>query len=196
MMRLIRISLLILMALVLSMPLGLKIVQGTFAAVLGRSVPLLEPLVAPGLVGVTAPVARPRLTLRSWFDGQFQEESTLWFGQAFALRGQFVRLDNQVNYSIFRNTYSARLPFSSKTIIVGRADELYEWGYVEDYCGLRPPVAARDLVSTVKLMATLQGRLRAHGVAFLVLVTPSKASIYPEYIPTGMCLHRSDTKRS
>ena len=55
------------------------------------------------------------------------------------------------------------------------------------------PLSLMD--SWVKEIADLQYLLTRKGVAFLLLITPSKAAIYPEYIPRNLCRARPSIKR-
>jgi alginate O-acetyltransferase complex protein AlgJ len=190
MLRWFRVSLIVLVAIFLSLPAGLKVAYRGVSAIRGYPAPLLKPLVTSDLVGVTEPAIQPRFTWRTWFDGTFQAQSSQWVAQSFALRGQFVRLDNQINYSVFGKSYMA-----NQSVIIGKANELYERVYLDEYCGIRPPIPTDDVRSTVQQMAALQARLKARGVTFVVLITPSKASIYPQYIPSAFCRSRPITMR-
>ena len=47
----------------------------------------------------------------------------------------------------------------------------------------------------VKEIAEIQDRLGQRGIAFVLLITPSKASIYPEFIPDIFCRSPKSTSR-
>ena len=59
--------------------------------------------------------------------------------------------------------------------------------YIKDYCNPRPPIPLSLMESRVREIAELQDLLARRGVTFLLLITPSKAAIYPEYIPSNLC---------
>ena len=70
-----------------------------------------------------------------------------------------------------------------QTIIIGKEKWLYELAYIQDYCRLLPPLPPEETVALVKNIKQLQQQLKIRDITFLVLITPSKASVYPQYIP-------------
>jgi hypothetical protein len=72
-------------------------------------------------------------------------------------------------------------------IIIGRHDQLYEGNYIKEYCNPHPPIPLSLMENRVKEIAELQDLLARRGVTFLLLITPSKAAIYPDYIPSNLC---------
>jgi hypothetical protein len=97
-----------------------------------------------------------------------------------------VRADNELNLRVFRQLgYSPR-----HFVVLGRDDYLYERGYVDSF-NRRDEAPIEELEARVRRLVTLQRFLEARGKMLLVLITPSKAMLYPEYIPDGLI----DTKR-
>jgi alginate O-acetyltransferase complex protein AlgJ len=142
------------------------------------------------LVGVTIDEPRPSLSLHGWFTREFQNQFSKWFNQSYGARPFFVRMGNQLNYSLFNKSSMA-----SQWIIIGHHGQLYGDEYVKDYCN-PPPAMPMSLMETrVKEIANLQYLLARKGVGFLLLITPSKAAIYPEYIPSNLCHARPSSKR-
>jgi hypothetical protein len=92
-------------------------------------------------------------------------------------------MGNQLNYSLFDKSYMHK----DYGIIIGRHDQLYEGNYIKEYCNPRPIMPLSLMESWVREIAELQYLLARKGVAFLLLITPSKAAIYPEYIPSNLC---------
>ena len=130
------------------------------------------------LAGITISEKRPQLTIDSWMSGQYQIQFTRWFSQRFGLREIFVRLNNQIFYSLFDKSY-----MYDQKIIVGKKKQLYERAYIDDYTKHIFPMTPAQMNSLVEQIAEIQNLFKKHGVAFLVLITPSKAYTYPEYIP-------------
>ena len=174
--RIIPIALIGVMAGALLMPLGLK----TLYSVLVRVQPILRRLNESQLAATTVVAPRPRLTLHHWLSGDFQKESEAWFNQNFAGREFLVRMNNQIAYSLFR-----RGNVRTSQILIGKDQHLMESGYVDEYVGIDPPTHAADLEALVREMKVVQDRLQRRGIGFLVMLTPTKPTLYPEYMPAA-----------
>ena len=132
------------------------------------------------LAGVEPPAARPGASISGWWNGSLQTEFDAWINQRIGLRGFLVRTANQFNYSLFRE-----LPKGGGTpVLMGRAGFLFEKAYVDAYNanGRRPE---SELENVSRSTRRLQDRLAADGIAFLLVIAPSKAEIYPEFLPAG-----------
>ena len=135
-----------------------------------------------GLWGMTIDEPRPSLSLRGWFTREFQDQFGKWFNQNYGARPFFVRMGNQLNYSLFNKSY-----MDKEQIIIGRSGQLFADYDIKPYCNPHPPIPLSLMESRVKEIADLQDLLARRGVTFLLLVTPSKAATYPEYIPSNLC---------
>lgn len=164
-----------------------RLLRVALAALLGLflALPLLRQTTGwPGdvkLAGVEPPVPPPRLSWRGWFDGHVAAAVEPWLQRHLGMRGTLVALANQADYSLFH-----RPPGRGGTsLVVGRDYWLYEREYVRHYTrrlGLRD--ADRDRF--VGELAALQQALAARGIAFVLLIAPSKAEIVPEHLPPGV----------
>ena len=101
--------------LILTLPLGSMVIFELFT---GRSA------VALGywrleLVGTFPDVPRPDFTIQDWLNHRFQDNASKWFSRYFGARTLFVRLGNQVNYSLFGTSY-----MNNQTIIIGKQGQL------------------------------------------------------------------------
>lgn len=172
--------------LTLMLPLGsmvvFKLLTGRSAVGLGVS--RLE------LVGIFPDAPRPDFTIQDWLNHRFQDSASKWFSRYFGARGLFVKVGNQVNYSLFGTSY-----MNNQTIIIGKQSQLYEVAYIYDYCKLVRPMPLALVEARVKEIAETQDRLGRHGIAFVLLISPSKAAIYPEYIPDIFCRSPKSTSR-
>ena len=130
--------------------------------------------------GITFSEKRPQLTIDSWISGKYQEQFTNWFSQRFGLREIFVRLNNQIYYILFDKSY-----MYNQSIIIGKQKQLYEREYIDDYTKHVVPMTPVQMNNLVEQIAEVQNLFKKHGVPFLVLITPSKAYTYPEYIPNS-----------
>ncbi len=130
------------------------------------------------LRGVEDAVPPPDLRWGAWWDGDMQTGIDTWLNRHIGLRGRWVRAANQIRYSLFRE-----LPRGSGTKVVpGRQGYLFEKGYVDAYrqAGRSPESEWRATSAAVR---RLQDRLAEDGIAFLLVIAPSKAEIYPEFLP-------------
>lgn len=130
------------------------------------------------LQGVENKVVPPNPGWAAWWNGTLQAEFDAWLNQRIGLRGLLVRTANQFNHTLFRE-----LPKRSGTqVLMGRDGMLFEKVYVDAYNanGRRPESELRNVSASTR---RLQDRLAADGIAFLLVIAPSKAEIYPENLP-------------
>ncbi|MDD5704833.1 MAG: hypothetical protein PHR35_02840 [Kiritimatiellae bacterium] len=149
---------------------------------LGLALPLLSAVCGVPrdvrLAGAERPSPGPSLTWRQWFDGGFARAVEPWLTRRLGLRGVAVRTANQINYSLF-----GRLPVSAGTpIMAGRGGWLYEMEYVRHY-KRRFGMHTEDAENFVAAVSGLQRVLAQRGIAFALLISPSKAEIYSEHLP-------------
>ena len=144
------------------------------------------------LEGTFPDVPRPDFTIQDWLSRRFQDGASTWFSRYFGAREIFVKLGNQVNYSLLDTSYMN--PISK--IIIGKERQLYELAYINDYCKLIRPMPLVRVDDRVKEIAEIQDRLSQYGIAFVLLISPSKAVIYPEYIPDIFCRSPKSSKRN
>lgn len=143
------------------------------------------------LAGAESRIPPPAWTLRAWWDGTLQSAFDTWINQRIGLRGLLVRTANQIQYTLFRE-----LPQRSGTqVLMGREGFLFEKVYVDAYNrgGDRPREDFAKISSALRLM---QSRLAQDGVAFLLVIAPSKAEIYPEYLPASADVAGRPSRRS
>ena len=84
--------------------------------------------------------------------------------------------------ALFNKSY-----MDKEQIIIGRDGQLFADYDIKQYCNPHPPIPLSLMESRVKEIADLQDLLARRGVIFLLLITPSKAATYPEYIPSNLC---------
>lgn len=72
------------------------------------------------------------------------------------------------------------------TVIIGKSGYLYENGYINEYLGyseMYREVTKERIKNQVLMLEYISERLKENGCAFVFVLTPSKASQYPEAIP-------------
>jgi alginate O-acetyltransferase complex protein AlgJ len=151
---------------------------GTLAVLLLLPLIQMQVRIVPvsALRGVQKPVCFPEITLFSIGHGEFQVLAEKWFARNFGLREFWIRLHNQILYSLLRTT-----PIES-TVDVGKNGQLFEKNYVEHYLGIKNP-HIENLTEHMSGLKRLQQMLRNRGISLIVCISPSKAAFVPEDIP-------------
>ncbi len=130
------------------------------------------------LRGVQRPTPQPELSRRSVLSGAFERAYAHVFGRHFPLLAAAVKVKGQIYWSVLHQS-------PSWFITIGRHDVLYENAYLDEYCSRNLDALAPRAESWASAMMRMQRWYAAHDKVFIYLLTPSKASIEPENIPTG-----------
>lgn len=110
-----------------------------------------------------------------WFSGYYQEEKEKYINSAFGFRNQFVKLNNQIAYNMFRKA-------KANGVIIGKETYLYEQSYINAYTGT--DFLGKDSIDhTIGRLKFISDTLNKLGKQLLVVFAAGKASFYPEYIP-------------
>lgn len=119
--------------------------------------------------------------LGSWLNGKFQDSFDAWVNEKIGFRSIWVRTENQLNFSLFHQVKT--IPGAAGTqVVVGKDDWLYERWYVRAYLN-SGWAKERDAEESARLLKQVQDLLERKHIPFLFVISPSKAEIYPEYIP-------------
>ena len=129
------------------------------------------------LSGVEQTIESPKFSIQTYVNGRYQKIFDSWFSQNYGMREYFIKTINQIYFNILIDT----LPNSN--VVVGKKGQLYENVYIADYINYYPPIDPSELEVKVKETKKLQDILEERGKVFVLMITPSKAAIYPEYIP-------------
>lgn len=127
------------------------------------------------LDGYQPPGAPPDLTWESWTDGSFQKLTDSLFNETLGFHPQLVRLHNQIQWTLFKR-------FRTQKVVVGKESFLYEKSYIEAYLG-QDYRGEEHLDQVVENLRIIQDTLTSKDIGFAVVIAPSKANYYPEYIP-------------
>lgn len=135
------------------------------------------------LVGVTAEVEKPKLTLKNYIEGSYQEDLEAYSRDNLGFREWLIRGYNQFLWSCFRKT-------NNKTIRIGKEDWLFEDVYVRDhyqslmYDYTDDPDEMREILEREALrLWKVQEILKEYDIHIFVNIPPGKDVIYPEYLP-------------
>ena len=128
-----------------------------------------------GLRGAGEPPEWPRFSLNTWSDGSFQADAENTVEQRIGFRPALIRIKNQLEYSLFCKA-------NAKGVVVGRNRYLFEADYLRAYAGGDYP---GDWFWNEKFRRAgmVRDTLQELGVDLAIVIEPSKASYYKEYIP-------------
>lgn len=136
-------------------------------------------IVGPGILhGIVNDAERPALTLDGWLSGHMQDDTEAWFDQYFGFRSYLIKSENQLNFSLFKD-----ISTQAKTkIVLGKNNYLYEKGYIDNF-NKRDTLDETKVEAEAKKIKKLQDKLEERDVKFLLVLSPTKTSVYPEFIP-------------
>ena len=131
-------------------------------------------------------VSRPHFSGGQYLSGTFQAEFEKWLNSSIRPREHYIRLYNQIQYSLFRLSKD----------IVGKHDNILGLGYIAAECGTDKncdfsiPENHEKLADYVRRLASVQQKLSSAGKHFLFFITPSKATQFYDDIPLKYRIQR------
>jgi hypothetical protein len=141
------------------------------------------------LNGAEVTTKEPVFSWISWFNGDFASAVEAWMVGDVGLRGYLVHLASQANYTLF-----GRIGINGNTKIVeGRDHWLFEQAYLTKIARQRE-FSRKKAVLIANRAARLREALARKGIAFAIVIAPSKAEILPEYLPAGVPASNRDPK--
>lgn len=170
------------------MKLSLAITNAIFGFLLAlplvqRSVRILPPA---HLYGAESVPKRPVFTWRGWMDGSYAPALERRFAARLSVRPHLVRTGNQIAFSLFGLTGGRR----GTKIVRGRDGWLYEKSYI-DYHN-REPAGGDKAALRAREARRLQALLGERNIGFIVLLVPSKVTVYPEHLRPGTLVRPAD----
>ncbi len=165
----IKIALLIVAALMVTMPLPLTFTK------LNRVIPLKGDVRLEQL---------PSLNKQDWFDGIFQTRFEKYIKENIGFRPWFVRVRNQITYSLYEKLNAAY-------VIRGKDNYFYETNYIKAYLGT-DFIGTDSIVQRAERIRVLQDSLQKKDKTLLICIAPGKGSFYPEYIPDSYLPDKKD----
>ncbi len=133
----------------------------------------------------------PTWTAKTWRRAEFATAADAWIREHVGLRGWLVHLNRQLRYSLFGQVEPA--PLRKRAIVMGKGNQLYENIVLID--ALRPPqISPPSMDHFAARLKRIQELLREQGMAFLVILAPNKAIVYPEALPDWARKRVSDSR--
>ena len=110
----------------------------------------------------------------------FSDDFQNWFKDNLGLRDKFIKLCSNIEYNIFNRPYTDGFE-------VGSDDWLYYEGddNIEIVKSTYPNFGENELKIICENQIKLKNYLAKQGIEYVLLLTPSKISIYPEHIFNG-----------
>jgi hypothetical protein len=130
------------------------------------------------LSGVFETPVKPNLSLKRILNGSFQNVFERYFNYNMFGRPSMTRIYNQISYSIFNVS-------NNNNIFIGKEKYLYEPSYPIAYLQEPDENQKNSFLEKLELLSLLQLKIKEMGKHFFVIITPSKASFYPEYLPNA-----------
>lgn len=127
------------------------------------------------LRGAITKVEQPKLNAASWFSEDFQSQAEKYLNQNFGFRNFFVRLNNQLKYSLFNAA-------QANGVIIGKQNYLYEESYILAYLG-KDFIGEEAIADQMQKLKFVQDALKTRNIDIILVLAPGKGSFYPEFIP-------------
>lgn len=130
------------------------------------------------LYGVQKIVEKPSMRLSDFYNRSYQTQYEHWLEQHLPLRSYYIRFYSQFKYSLFNKS-------SLDYVVIGKDNYLFEINFITSYLKLPPslPLDRKKIEEKVKILKDIQDYFTKRGKLFVLIITPNKAALYPEYIP-------------
>ena len=170
------------------MGLGFKYILVSFIAFL-LFIPMLQfsfdVFESKPLQGDISIATKPEFKKEDYWELKWQENYTKYINDNFGFRPSYVRLINQIRFSVFNST---RAP----GVVIGKEGELFIESYINDYIG-RSYIGRRKISDNVTKIKLLQDSLRSRGTDLIVVFAPGKASFCSDLIPDNYLDKKKDS---
>lgn len=119
---------------------------------------------------------RPQLSLKGWNSGAFQAGFDRYIEDHIGFRNFFVRLNNELDFTFFGKA-------NADGVVVGKENQLFEYDYIRAFTG-GDFIGKSTIERKMNKVKYLQDFLKeTHDIDFILILEPSKARTYPQYIP-------------
>ena len=112
---------------------------------------------------------------QQWFDGSYWAGKDKYINDNMGLRPDLIRLNNQVDFSLFGKIHS-------EWRLVGNNSCIFQDVYIRSYLG-EDFSGYPYIVEKVRKMKAIQDTLQKLGKSLIFVQSPCKAFFYPEYFP-------------
>ncbi|NLA23937.1 MAG: hypothetical protein GX879_03120, partial [Bacteroidales bacterium] len=127
------------------------------------------------LQGAYIPATKPKININNWFEATYQDSLNNYLNENFGFRNLFVRLNNQIDFSLFNKTNAVK-------IVIGKNGYLFEDNYLHAFSG-EDFIGENAIDSLIDLAVKAQNTLKENEIEMLYVFAPGKASFFPEHVP-------------
>lgn len=124
------------------------------------------------------------VTKELWYSNEYQEKKESYLNSIFGFRNSFVRINNQIAYSLFSKA-------NANGVIIGKDNYLYEESYIKAFTGT-DFIGEDSVQHSVNRLKFISDTLAKLNKQLIVVFAAGKASYYPEYIPEKYLLNQKD----
>lgn len=127
------------------------------------------------LAGVSETNEFPQLNFENVWNGNWGYKYNMWFADNFPYRSTVVELYNVYKYSALNEI--------TNTWIMGKDGWMYNEADSERWALDELVCAEEEINDFAQKVAFVQNYLESQGKSYIYILTPVKASVYPEYLP-------------
>lgn len=161
--------------------LELSFVAIIFALLVVPAINMVRPFLSQEpLYGVVANEQRPPLRLADVGSEEFQRRFSRWFDKNYGIRPTAARIDNSINYHVFHETRAEQPVKVGPSQMLFLNEQLWFHNRHDD------PRAGIERFARAARKA--QDLLAARGKSLVVMVIPSKTTVYRESVPSEWTL--------
>ena len=139
---------------------------------------------APLNGAITAP-QNEYFDITNWFSGTYQEKKENYLNESFGFRNWFVRINNQLAFSLFNKA-------RANGVVVGKKNYLYEENYIKAYYGT-DFVGYDSILHRMQRLKFVQDTLMKLNKDLILIFAAGKGSFYPEFFPEKYKAERGTT---
>jgi len=116
-------------------------------------------------------------TWTEWWDGSFWNLRSQLLTEQVGFEGDFVKLNNQLDYSLFHK-------YKSQSLVIGDNNCLFYREFLFPYYG-KNFVGTQAILGKVSKLKALQDTFAHMGKSLVLIQAPCKVSYYADLIPAG-----------
>lgn len=127
---------------------------------------------------------KPVFSTENWMNGSFQSNTEKYLKDRAGFRNFLVRLQNQIDYSLFREA-------NAEGAVIGKKRQLFEYDYIRAWLAIDYPGDDFVRKKMLRLKYVQDYLKREKGIDLILVFEPGKASYYPEYIPNKYVIKKA-----
>jgi hypothetical protein len=127
------------------------------------------------LFGIAMNAPKPRLELKNWLDGTYQDSIDAYATQNAGFHNALVRLNNQYFYSIYHTAQANK-------VVVGRDNCLYDQAHIDSYLG-KDYIGEQAILDKMLDLQRIREIFKKKKIELVLVLVPGKGMSLPQYIP-------------